>query len=89
MHFDPEKIQEFSNMVHRTIGEILAKAKAMDMEGATAFDRVSVFGSTSLAMAMVDKSAEAERWRGDALAALAELTDEDDRRVARQSWKLD
>jgi hypothetical protein len=58
-------------------------------EGATPFDRVSVLGSAAAAMGLAGKRAEAERLRGETRQALANLTDEDDRRVARQLWKLD
>ncbi|HZL88632.1 MAG TPA: hypothetical protein VFB96_09690 [Pirellulaceae bacterium] len=57
-------------------------------EGATPFDRVSVFGSVAAAMALGGKTAEAERLGREAREALAQLSD-DDRRLARQLWKLD
>lgn len=58
-------------------------------EGATPFDRVSVLGSVAGAMALGGKTAEAQRLGLEARNALAQLSDEDDRRVARQLWKLD
>jgi hypothetical protein len=58
-------------------------------EGATPFDRVSVLGSAAGAMALGNKTAEAHRLRDEAKTALTQLTSEDDRRVARQLWKLD
>ena len=67
--------------------------RALDLlshaEGATPFDRVSVLGSVSGAMSLAGKSPEAQRARAEAQAALQQLTDEDDRRVASQLWKLD
>jgi hypothetical protein len=56
---------------------------------ATPFDRVSALGSAAGAMALAGKAADAQRLRGEACAALAQLTEEDDRRVAAQLWKLD
>ena len=58
-------------------------------DGATPFDRVGALGSASGAMSLANKSAEAKRLHDDAHAALAQLTDEEDRRVATQLWKLD
>lgn len=58
-------------------------------EGATPFDRVGALGSAAGAMALAGKNAEAERLRAEARGALSQLTDEDDRRVATQLWKID
>jgi hypothetical protein len=58
-------------------------------DGVTPFDRVSGLGSATGAMSLTGKSAEAQRLRAEALAALSQLTDEEDRRLATQLWKLD
>lgn len=55
----------------------------------TPFDRVSALGSAAAALALAGKSSEAQRLRDEARQALSQLTDEDDRRVAGQLWKLD
>lgn len=59
------------------------------VSGATPFDRVGVLGSAACAMALAGKIAEAERLRGEARQAMTDLTDDDDRRVAMQLWKLE
>ena len=51
------------------------------------FDQVSALGSAAQAMALAGKPADARRLRGQALTALAELSDED-RGMAVQLWKL-
>jgi hypothetical protein len=67
--------------------------RALDLlsiaEGTTPFDRVSVLGSVAAAMSLGGKTAEAARLRAEAREALAQLTGDDDRRVAAQLWKLD
>ena len=55
----------------------------------TPFDRVSTLGSAAGALALAGEAAEADRLRGDARSALSQLTDEDDRRVATQLWKIE
>ena len=57
-------------------------------EEATPFDRVGVLGSVAGAMALAGKTAEAQRMKAEAQAALAQLADDDDRRAASQTWKL-
>jgi hypothetical protein len=64
--------------------ELLDRAGAL-----TAFDRVSALASAACAMSLCGKGAEADRLRAAAAEALAELADDEDRRVARQLWKLD
>jgi hypothetical protein len=52
------------------------------------FDLVGAWGSAAGAAALAGKNDDAQRMRSEALAALARLDDEDDRRVATQLWKL-
>lgn len=55
----------------------------------TPFDRVSALGAAAGALALAGEAAEAQRLSAEARSALAQLTDEDDRRVAAQLWKIE